>query len=99
MSHDCITTQGREIASRVERFIRQAIIPFERDPRWSMHGPSAELVEEMRQLARLAGVMTPHVPGGRQHLSHLDTALVLRAAGLSPLGPVAVNVAAPDEGN
>ena len=52
----------------------------------------------MRALARNAGVMTPHMPAGR-HLSHRDTALVLRAAGLSPLGPVAVNVAAPDEGN
>lgn len=95
---DLMKTEGRELASRVERFIREAIIPFERDRRWGMHGPSADLVEEMRELARGAGVMTPHIDGGR-HLSHRDTALVLRAAGLSPLGPVAVNVAAPDEGN
>jgi acyl-CoA dehydrogenase len=33
------------------------------------------------------------------HLTHRETALVLRAAGLSPLGPVALNVMAPDEGN
>ncbi len=95
---DRIRTQGGEVASRVERFIREVVIPFERDRRWGMHGPSADLVEEMRDLARKASVMTPHIAGGR-HLSHRDTALVLRAAGLSPLGPVAVNVAAPDEGN
>jgi len=63
-----------------------------------MHGPSEDLVTEMRALARDAGVLTPHVPDG-EHLTHRETALVLRAAGLSPLGPVAVNVAAPDEGN
>ena len=98
MSHDAVTSQGRQIATRVERFIRDTIIPFERDPRWTSHGPSVDLVADMRGLAREADVMTPHHPGGH-HLSHLDTALVLRAAGLSPLGPVAVNVAAPDEGN
>jgi acyl-CoA dehydrogenase len=39
------------------------------------------------------------VQANGEHLSHRETALVLRAAGLSHLGPVAVNVAAPDEGN
>jgi len=97
MSH--VTAQGREIAARVEKFVREVIVPFERDPRWGAHGPSLALVEEMREQARQARVMTPHVLAGGQHLSHRDTALVLRAAGLSPLGPVAVNVAAPDEGN
>lgn len=98
ISHDSVSTQGQSIGARVERFVRDIIIPFERDPRWTSHGPSLDLVAEMRALARNAGVMTPHMPAGR-HLSHRDTALVLRAAGLSPLGPVAVNVAAPDEGN
>lgn len=94
-----VSAQAREIAARVERFVRERIVPFERDARWSAHGPGAELVGEMRALAREAGLMTPHIPAGGQHLSHRDTALVLRAAGLSPLGPVALNVAAPDEGN
>ena len=49
--------------------------------------------------AKAAGVLTPHVLEGGAHLHHREVALVLRAAGLSPLGPVAVNVAAPDEGN
>lgn len=98
MNHDSKPSRGREIADRVERFIRTVIVPFERDPRWTAHGPSLDLVEEMRSLAREGGVMTPHFPDG-EHLSHRDAALVLRAAGLSPLGPVAVNVAAPDEGN
>lgn len=98
MSPESPTPHGREIAARVEHFIREVIVPFERDARWTLHGPEASLVAEMRALAREAGVLTPHFPD-HGHLSHRDTALVLRAAGLSPLGPVAVNVAAPDEGN
>ena len=99
MSQEALIPQGREIADRIERFIRNVIAPFERDQRWGMHGPEPEMVAEMRDLARSAGVMTPHILASGRHLSHRDTALILRAAGLSPLGPVAVNVAAPDEGN
>jgi len=43
--------------------------------------------------------MTPHITGGGRHLSQRETAKVLKASGLSPLGPVAVNTMAPDEGN
>ena len=90
---------SREIAARVESFVREAIIPYERDTRWGAHGPDPAMVDEMRAKARAAGVMTPHIPAGGEHLSHRDAAIILQAAGLSPLGPIAVNVAAPDEGN
>jgi acyl-CoA dehydrogenase len=56
-------------------------------------------VEELRALARAAGVLTPHIASDGSHLTQRETAVVLRAAGVSPLGPIAVNVAAPDEGN
>ena len=87
------------IALAVERFVRDTIVPYERDPRCGGHGPSDDLVKEMRDLARVSGVLTPHILADGQHLSHRATARVLRAAGLSPLGPLAVNVMAPDEGN
>ena len=87
------------IALAVERFVRDTIVPYERDPRCAGHGPSDDLVQEMRDLARVSGVLTPHISADGQHLSHRATARVLRAAGLSPLGPLAVNVMAPDEGN
>ena len=92
-------TRGQEIAARVEAFVREKIVPFERDPRCGTHGPSDELVQEMRGLARAAGVLTPHILPDGGHLTHRETADVLRASGLSPLGPLAVNVMAPDEGN
>jgi len=87
------------IAARVEAFVRGVVASFEHDSRWGCHGPSTELVHELRSSASAAGVLTPHVRADGSHLDHRSTALVLRAAGLSPLGPVAVNVAAPDEGN
>jgi alkylation response protein AidB-like acyl-CoA dehydrogenase len=86
-------------ASRVEHFVRTVVAPYERDPCCGAHGPSDELVQELRGLARAAGVLTPHILDDGSHLTHRETAQVLRAAGLSPLGPLAVNVMAPDEGN
>jgi acyl-CoA dehydrogenase len=91
--------RAEEIARRVEVFVRETIVPYESDPRLGSHGPSAELVSELRAAARRAGLMTPHILDDGTHLSQRDTATVLKKAGLSPLGPVAINVAAPDEGN
>lgn len=88
-----------EIAARVERFVRDVVIPYEKDPRRTEHGPTDELVMELRCKARAAGVLTPHILPDGAHLSQRETALVLRMSGLSPLGPLACNTAAPDEGN
>jgi acyl-CoA dehydrogenase len=92
-------TRAHEIAARVEKFVREVVIPYEKDPRRTQHGPTEELVRQLRGLAEAAGVLTPHVLQDGTHLTQLETAVVLRASGLSPLGPVAVNTAAPDEGN
>jgi len=91
--------QGQAIAARIERFVRDVVIPYEKDPRATSHGPTDDLVVELRTLARAAGLMTPHIGADGSHLSQRATALVLQASGLSPLGPVALNVMAPDEGN
>lgn len=91
--------RGAAIAARVEAFVREVVVPYEQDPRRGAHGPSDDLIAELRAKARAAGVLTPHILADGSHLTHRETALVLRAAGLSPLGPQAVNVAAPDEGN
>lgn len=98
MNHE-ISADAREIAEKVETFVRDKIFAYEKDPRCEDHGPTDELVQEMRALAREAGVLTPHIRDDGSHLTHLETALVLRKSGLSPLGPLAVNTFAPDEGN
>ncbi len=90
-----------ELEARTQAFIREVVIPFERDPRLSPHGPSDDLVEELRKAARARGLLAPQasVDMGGQGLNHRETATVLRAAGYSLLGPVAMNCMAPDEGN
>jgi alkylation response protein AidB-like acyl-CoA dehydrogenase len=94
-----MTIRAQEIADRVEAFIRQTVIPFESDPRRGAHGPSEDLVRELRAKARAAGVLTPHILADGSHLTQRETAMVLIRSGLSPLGPVACNTMAPDEGN
>jgi acyl-CoA dehydrogenase len=96
-AHPPRSTHG--IAQAVERFVREAVIPYERDPRRGPHGPTDDLVAELKAKARAAGVLTPHVRPDGSHLTQRETALVLRMTGLSPLGPLACNTAAPDEGN
>ena len=91
--------KAAEIAARVEAFVRDVVVPYEKDPRCGRHGPTDELVSELRQKARAAGVLTPHILPDGSHLTQRETATVLKASGLSPLGPVAVNTMAPDEGN
>ncbi|RVT40237.1 acyl-CoA dehydrogenase family protein [Sphingobium algorifonticola] len=88
-----------DIAARVEDFVRTVIIPYEKDGRRTAHGPTEELALEMKAKARAAGLMTPHILPDGSHLHHSEVALVLRKSGLSPLGPLALNTAAPDEGN
>jgi acyl-CoA dehydrogenase len=89
-----------DIAERVEAFVREVVIPYEQDDRRDHHGaPLDELVYEMRDKARAAGVLTPHILKGGDHLNQRETAVVLIKSGLSPLGPLACNTMAPDEGN
>lgn len=93
------TARADAIARRVEDFVRHVVAPYEHDARYTRHGPSEDLVSELRDKARAAGVLTPHILPDGTHLTQLETATVLKCSGLSPLGPVAVNTAAPDEGN
>jgi acyl-CoA dehydrogenase len=94
-----MTDRAVAIAEKVEAFVRDQVVPFEGDPRCGSHGPSDDLVQEMRALARKAGVLTPHIFEDGSHLTQIETAIVLQRSGLSPLGPLAVNTMAPDEGN
>lgn len=89
------------LATEVREFVTEQVVPYERDPRLTQHGPTPELRQELVELARAAGLLTPQAPrrfGGRD-LTHVEQAVVYEAAGWSTLGPVAMNCAAPDEGN
>jgi len=94
-----MSDRAQAIAAKVEAFVRELVIPYETDERRGGHGPSDALVMELREKARAAGVLTPHILADGSHLTQRETALVLRKTGLSPLGPLACNTMAPDEGN
>lgn len=87
------------IVDKVESFVDTVLPAFDHDPRRGPHGPSDDLVRELRERARQVGVLTPHILPGGEHLRHVDIAKVLRASGRHLLGPCALNTAAPDEGN
>ena len=96
-----LTARQKELQQRTREFIAQKIIPFERDKRNTAHGPTEDLRAEVVALAREAGLLTPHASPdmGGLGLSHVDKAVVFEEAGYSTLGPTAMNIHAPDEGN
>lgn len=94
-----MTNRADIVAAKIETFVRDSVIPYEKDPRLGPHGPSDELVQELRDKARFAGVLTPHILSDGSHFTQRETAKVLIKSGLSPLGPLACNTMAPDEGN
>ncbi|MCX7215637.1 MAG: acyl-CoA dehydrogenase family protein [Burkholderiales bacterium] len=89
------------LRERVKQFIHEQVIPFENDPRQDSHGPHRELRDELIAKARSAGLLTPHASKalGAMGLSHIEKAVVFEEAGYSWLGPTAMNIHAPDEGN
>lgn len=88
------------MADRVEAFVRTTVFAYEADPRRDHHGaPLDDLVDELRDHARTADVLTPHIRADGSHRSQRETAVILIRSGLSPLGPLACNTMAPDEGN
>jgi acyl-CoA dehydrogenase len=86
---------------KVRAFIRDQIIPYENDPRQDSHGPHEALRNELVDKARAAGLLTPHASRelGGLGLSHVEKAIAFVEAGYSTLGPTAMNIHAPDEGN
>lgn len=100
MIEDGISDETHEIADRVEAFVRETVVPYEDDPRRDHHGaPTDEMVFELREKARAANVLTPHIKPDGSHRTQRETARILIRSGLSPLGPLACNTNAPDEGN
>src|SRR5207249_1975292 len=86
---------------RTRDFIREQIIPLERETPRDPHGPSEAVRREVVARAQGAGLLTPHASRemGGLGLSHVEKAIVFEEAGYSWLGPTALNIHAPDEGN
>ncbi|WP_449434872.1 acyl-CoA dehydrogenase family protein [Pseudomonas putida] len=89
------------LQKKTRDFIAEHVIPMEHDPRLTAHGPTDCLRQELQAKAKSHGLLCPHASTemGGMGLSHMAKAIVFEEAGYSPLGPVALNVHAPDEGN
>jgi acyl-CoA dehydrogenase len=96
-----LTPELRALRDKTRQFIAEQVIPLEGDARQSHHGPDEALRRELVARARAAGLLTPHASRemGGLGLSHVEKAVVFEEAGYSWLGPTALNIHAPDEGN
>lgn len=96
-----LSPELQELQTRTRVFVRDRIIPLETDTRQTRHGPTDEFRRELNALAEKQGLLAPHVSSefGGLGLNHVGKAIVFEEAGYSLLGPLAMNISAPDEGN
>ncbi|MBE2269160.1 MAG: acyl-CoA dehydrogenase family protein [Anaerolinea sp.] len=90
-----------EIVRRVRAFVDTEVIPVEARTLASREGLSAAGLMELRAKAKAAGLWAPQLPPdlGGMGLTLSEIVPVFEAAGRSHLGILALNCAAPDEGN
>ena len=84
---------------RIRAFVDDVVIPREQDA--FEFGVDDVLRVELQKLAKEAGLWAPQAPAelGGGGFRFDETAVLLEEAGRSLLGPLALNCAAPDEGN
>ncbi len=90
-----------DLAARTAEFVRASVLPVETELRGVVHGGDESVRARLQQAAREAGVFCPQAPPGYggAGLDARGQAVVFEQAGYALLGPLAVNCAAPDEGN
>jgi acyl-CoA dehydrogenase len=96
-----LSPELQALKEKTRAFIREQIVPLEGDKRQTRHGPTDAFRRELNALAAREGLLTPHVSAefGGLGLTHVGKAIVFEEAGYSLLGPLAMNISAPDEGN
>lgn len=96
-----LTAEQEDLQARTREFIASEIIPMENDERRDEHGPLEELRLDLVAKAQAANLLAPHIgtEWGGLGLDHVSKAIVFEEAGYSPLGPLALGIQAPDEGN
>jgi alkylation response protein AidB-like acyl-CoA dehydrogenase len=95
-SLDARVTDWRD---RIAEFVAEVVIPCEQDA--FANGVDDALRRELQAAARKAGVWAPQARAdlGGGGFRFDEVAVLLEEAGTSLLGPLALNCAAPDEGN
>ncbi|GAA4752621.1 acyl-CoA dehydrogenase family protein [Nocardioides endophyticus] len=100
MSFDfTLTPRVLEWQAGIAAFIRDTVIPREQDA--FERGVTDELRRDLQAAGRAAGWWAPQARAelGGGGFAFDETAVLLEEAGYSLLGPLALNCAAPDEGN
>jgi acyl-CoA dehydrogenase len=88
-----------EQRGRIADFVAAQVVPIEQQA--FREGVTDDLRVELQALARSAGIFAPQAPRdfGGSGFRFDDAGVLLEEAGYSLLGPLALNCAAPDEGN
>ena len=98
-------TYTPEVTALVEKtraFTREVVLPIEDEHGGDIMSAGGDgLRVELQRAAKEAGIFAPHAPVefGGLGLNMTDRAPVFEETGYSLFGPVATNIAAPDEGN
>lgn len=90
-----------DVRARVARFVADEVLPAEEGALGGDEHVDWKVVEDLRGKARAAGLFLPHMAPewGGLGLGPLGMALVSQELGVSPVGALALNCMAPDEGN
>lgn len=96
-----LSEEVREVRDRVRAFVEEEVLPAEKQAKASDEEIPWKIVEDLRVKARDRDLWAPHMPPewGGMGLSAVGQAQVHQELGVSPLGPLALNCMAPDEGN
>ncbi|GAA3541161.1 acyl-CoA dehydrogenase family protein [Nocardioides daeguensis] len=89
-------------AAATEDFVREVVLPLDDRHDGDIEAAGGDRLRiELQAAARQRGIFAPHAPVefGGGGLSMVDRAAVFEEAGYSLFGPLALNIAAPDEGN
>lgn len=93
--------QVTEVTRRTAELVREVVLAIEDEYAGDAHALPEAVRVELQTAARKAEVFAPHVSReyGGLGFDMRDRAPVFEAAGYSLIGPLALNCAAPDEGN
>jgi acyl-CoA dehydrogenase len=98
----CYRAQVQALAERTRAFIRETVLPIEDAHDGDITAAGGDVLRvQLQRAAREAGVFAPHAPAvyGGHGLPLSECVPIFEEAGYSLFGPVAMNIAAPDEGN
>ena len=94
-----IPAHAGAIGQLARSFVADSVVPLEQEA--FTEGVTDELRVRLQRSAAAIGLLAPQAPVeyGGGGADFLTSAVLLEEAGYSPLGPLPMNCAAPDEGN